>query len=114
MATELRELRRLVGDKMGDMVVLKATHASANATTFRDVVRLADRGDDAPSVLNRLLYFSDGTAANWGHEAAITGFTTATRTITFDPAATANPAVADEVELWATSERIAGGVGSIH
>jgi hypothetical protein len=114
MATELRELRRLVGDKLGDMVVLKATHVSGTTDTVRDTVHLPDRGDDAASIVSRLLYFSRGTGANLQHEAAVTGFAGTTKIITFTPAAPSTPQAGDEVELWAVAEKLPGGVGAIH
>jgi hypothetical protein len=114
MATELRELRRLIGNKLGLVTVLEARYDSESTDTLRDTVKLADRGDDAPSVLNRLLYFSGGTEANWGHEAAITTFNSSTRTVTFDPPAPAMPVTGDEAELWATAETLPDGIGSIH
>lgn len=110
---ELRELRRLIGDKTGDVLVLRATHVSDSATTFHDTAHLGDRGDRAPSIVNRLLYFSDGTAANLQHEAAVTDYTSLDRILTFDPAAPATPQVADVAELWSVSERI-GSIGAIH
>lgn len=100
----LRELRRLVGDKTGFVTVLNLTHVSAGLNTVRDTARLADRENQAASIVNRSLYFSDGTAANWGHVAAVTDFDGATRTITFTPDAAAIPQAGDTVELWPVHE----------
>lgn len=113
MATDRTTLRRAVGDKLGDMLVLQATSASVNATSFADVVHLGDRGDRSPSIVNRIGYLSGGTAANLGHECHITDFTSVDRTLTFAPAAATAPQVDDELELWSTNERI-GSMGAIH
>lgn len=112
MASTLRELRRLVGDVTGDMLLLTATSAGSTST-FADTARLADRGDRAPSIVNRLLYFSEGTAANIGHEAAVTDFASSTRTLTFQPAASSAVAQGDKAELWSVAERV-GSIGTIH
>ena len=88
MGTSLRTLRQLIGVKTGDCYVLRATATSANASSFIDTVRLTDRGDNAPSVVGKILYFSNGTATNLQHEARVTDFAGATQTITFSPAAT--------------------------
>jgi hypothetical protein len=109
----LRELRRLVGDKTGDLLVLRATHVSVSNDTFRDMAHLSDRGDRAPSIVNRLLYFSGGSVDNLQHEAAVTDYASDARTITFDPRAPVPPQVADEVEIWSVNERI-GSISAIH
>lgn len=108
MATDRTTLRRALGDRLGDMVVLTATHASADGSTFRDVVRLADRGDNAPSLVGKIAYLT-----GQGHEARITGFESATRTLTLDPAAPAAPEVGDDLELWSVAERI-GSISTLH
>lgn len=112
MTSTRLELRRLIGDVTGDMTLLSAT-GSGTTTTFPDTARLADRGDRAPSVINRLLYFSGGTSANLGHEAAVTDFTSSTKTITFSPAAPSSVASGDAIELWSAVERI-GSISAIH
>lgn len=109
----LRELRRLVGDKTGDLLLLRATHVSADTTSFRDVVRLSDRGDRAPSIVNRLLYFSEGSASNLRHEASVTDYASALRTLTYDPASTVPPQVDDTAEIWSVNERI-GSISALH
>jgi len=113
MTISRTDLRRAVGDRLGDMIVLQPTHASSDLFSFRDVVRLADRGDNAPSVLNRILYFSGGTASNIGHEARVSGFASSNRTISFTPECTEPVQVDDEIELWNTTERI-GSIGTLH
>ncbi len=113
MATDRTTLRRTIGDRLGDMIVVKATAASTSADTFRDVVNLGDRGDNAPSVVNKIAYISGGTAANLGHEARITAFQGSTSILTFRPAAAAVPALNDEMELWNVTERI-GSMQSLH
>lgn len=111
MSSTWRELRRLIGDVTGDMLLLTATGAG-NTTSFPDTARLADRGDRAPSVINRHLYFSEGTSANIGHEAAVTDFASTTKTLTFEPAAPSSVAQSDVIELWSTVERI-GSISAI-
>ena len=113
MPTNRTVLRRAIGDKLGDMLVLKATANSANASSFIDVVRMGDRGDRAPSIVNRIGYLSGGTAANLGHECRITDFASSARTLTFTPAAATAPQVGDELELWSMTERV-GSIDAIH
>lgn len=112
MASTRRELRRLIGDVTGDLLLLTATSAGTTST-FSDTARLADRGDRAPSVVNRLLYFGEGTSANIGHEAAVTDFASSTRTLTFQPSAPSSVAQSDVIELWSATERI-GSISAIH
>jgi hypothetical protein len=109
----LRDLRRLVGDKTGDVLVLEASSVSASESTFTDAAHLGDRGDRAASIVNKLLYFSEGTADNLQHEAAVTDYTSSSRTLTFDPAAPQIPQEGDVAELWSVAERI-GSIGAIH
>ena len=108
MSTDRTTLRRTIGYRLGDMVLLTATHASAAADELRDVVRLGDRGDNAPSLVNKILYFSGGTADNISHEARVQSFASTSRTLIFTPAADAIPQEGDEVELWSVTERIGG------
>ncbi len=108
MATDRTTLRRAIGRKVGDLLTCKATSNSANASSFTDAVRFGDRADRAPSIVNRIGYFSGGTAANLGHECRITDFTSGgatPRTLTFSPAAPTAPQEDDELELWSTTER---------
>jgi hypothetical protein len=112
MLTSLRTLRQLVGDKTGDVLVLKATHDSENVSSFRDITHLADRGDRAPSIVTKLIYFSDGQELNKGHEAAVQDYASYTRTLTFQPDAPVPPVVGDVAELWSVSERI-GSIGAL-
>lgn len=112
MATELRTLRRLIGDTTGDVLVLKATATSASASVFTDFAHLADRESRAASIIKRLLYFSGGTEANVGWEAAITDYDGLTRTLTFSPAAPTAPQLDDEAELWSVTERT-GSIGAL-
>lgn len=113
MAVTLKEIRRAVGDKTGDLLVLKATATSATAGTFIDTVRLGDRGNNAPSLVNRLGYFSGGTAANLTHEVRTTGFVANTRTLAFTPDATVPPEPDDEMELWSIADRT-GSIDGLH
>lgn len=113
MASTLQELRRLVGDVTGDLLLLRAT-ALGSTTTLIDTARLADRGDRAPSIVNKMLYFgSDADTANLAHEAAVTDFASSTRTLTFAPAAPTAVTSGKYAELWSTAERI-GSISAIH
>jgi hypothetical protein len=112
----LRELRRLVGDTSGDVLVLRATEDSANTTSFTDYAHLGDRGDRSPSIVNRLLYLSEATVdtqANLQHSAAATDFSSLTRTVTFSPGAPLAPKAGDVAELWSVAERI-GSIDALH
>jgi hypothetical protein len=104
VGASLRELRRLVGDKSGFVTVLVVSHDSDSTSTVRDTARLADRENQAASIVNRSLYFSGGTEANWGHVAAVTDFDGTTKTITFSPDAPTTPLTGDTVELWPVHE----------
>lgn len=108
MSTDRTTLRRTLGDRLGDMLVLEATHSSVDAATFRDVVRLGDRGDNAPSIVNKIAYLSGQS-----HEARISAFASSTRTLTFTPDAPVAPVTGDELELWNTTERI-GSISTLH
>ncbi len=113
MSSTRRDLRRLIGDVTGDLLVCTTTSAGTT-TTFSDTARLADRGDRAPSIVNRILYFStDADTLNLGHEAAVTDYASSTRTITFTPAAPTAVTSGKVVELWSVAERI-GSIGAIH
>lgn len=112
MPADRTTLRRAVGDRLGDMVLLEATSVSGSADTFTDVVRLADRGDNAPSIITKIAYFA-GTASQDAHEARITEFDSSSRTLTFDPAADFTPATGQEMELWSVSARV-GSISTIH
>ena len=115
MATDRTTLRRTIGHRLGDMTPLVATHASADAASFRDTVRLADRGDNAPSVKNRIAYFpgTPAPSAQAAHEARVSGFVSTTRLLSFTPDAPFTPGVGQSLELWNTTERI-GSIGALH
>lgn len=113
MAVTLRDLRQLVGIKTGDLLILEATAASADGSSFRDQARLAERGDQAPSIVGKLLYLSEGTAQNLQHEARVTAFASATTSLTIAPAAPLPPQEGDVGELWSVAERI-GTIQHIH
>jgi hypothetical protein len=102
------EIRRAIGDKTGDMMVLTATEDSATVGTITDTVRLGARGDNAPSLINRILY-----VPTVGHEARTTGFQSNTRTLSFSPSLDAALVEGDEAELWSIADRI-GDINTIH
>lgn len=113
MSSTRQELRRLVGDVTGDMLLLTSTSAGA-VNSFSDTARLADRGDRAPSIVNRLLYFSsDADTLNLAHEAAVTDYASSTRTISFAPNAPTAVTSGKVAELWSVAERI-GSIAAIH
>lgn len=113
MSVDRTTLRRAIGDKLGDLLLVEATSASANASSFTDVVHFGDRGDRSPSIVNRIGYVSGGTAANLGHECRITDFKSVDRILTFAPLAPTAPQIGDELELWSVAERI-NSIGAIH
>jgi hypothetical protein len=113
MTVNRTTLRRTLGDRLGDMIVLRATHDSADVDEFRDVVHFGDRGDNAPSLVNKILYFPGLTAGAAGHEARVSSFASTTRTLTFDPPLAAAPVATREAELWSVSERI-GSLETLH
>jgi hypothetical protein len=95
------------------MIVLKATHASASPDTLKDVIRLGDRGDDAPSLMNKILYLTLAADPANGQEARTSAFSSADRTLTFTPPAASVPQEADEAELWSVTQRI-GAIDTLH
>ena len=112
MATSRTTLRRSIGDRLGDMLVLRATSDSSSADTFTDAVNLGDRGDDAPSLVNKIGYFI-ASGETLGEESRITNYASATRTLTLSPELSTTPATGDELELWNTTERV-GSIQTIH
>jgi hypothetical protein len=113
MGTSLKDIRRGIGDKTGDLLVLEATEDAASVRTFTDAVRMGERGDNAPSIMGRIGYFSGGTEANLGHEVRITAFQSNVQTLSFRPDAPSAPVEGDELELWSISDRV-GGIGALH
>jgi hypothetical protein len=105
------EVRRAIGDRTGMMLVLTATHATDGAH-FRDVVRLGEWGDDAPTAIHRTLFISESLPANLGHEARVSSFASTTRTLAFEPTAPAALSVGDEAELWSVSQQVT--IGRLH
>lgn len=112
MGATRKDLRRAVGDKTGEVLVLTATTAGTTST-FTDVVRLLDREDNAVSLVNRLGLFSGGTVENLGHECRVTAFAKTTRTLTFAPESPAAVMAGDELEVWSNWARF-GGVSALH
>ena len=114
MATTSRTtLRRTLMDRLGDGIVLKATHVSASPDTFRDTINLGDRGDNAPSLLNKIAYLTLAAAPTTGYEARITGYDSSDRILTFTPDAGSTLQVDDEMELWSVTERV-GSIATVH
>jgi hypothetical protein len=108
VGTSLQTLRRSVGDTLGDLMVLRATSAGT-ATTFTDVVRMGDRGTNAPTLMNRIGYFPLSQT-----EVRTTAFETGPRTIHFAPGvAPSETEVGREMELWSIADRL-GSLGALH
>lgn len=114
MGATRTDIRRGIGDVLGEMFLYTATAVSADETTFTDATRLMDRENNAPSLLNRIIYFSGGTSGNLGHEARVTSFSrTPAPTLTFTPAAPLPPQEGDEIELWVNWTRF-GSISALH
>lgn len=92
--------------------MLTATDVGS-ASAFVDAVHLIDREDNAPSLVNRIGYFSAGTVENLGHECRITGFNKSTRALTFAPNLPTTPQPGDQMELWSNWQRF-GGIDAVH
>jgi len=112
VAVSRTTIRRAIGNRTGDLVIL-SNEGSAHEAEIIDSVHLGDRGNNAPSLMNRIVYFSGGTVANLGHEARSISFDANRRALGFAPAAPAIPAVGDTVELWTIADR-AGGITTLH
>lgn len=112
MGVNRTEIRRAIGDITGDLFVVQAT-APGDEDTFPDAVRLIDREDNAPSLMNRQMYFATGTIAVTGHEARVTQFDRQNATLTFSPPAPNAVTVNLEAELWSNWTRY-GGISAIH
>src|SRR5689334_2847087 len=95
MAT-LRELRRAVGARLSDLIVVVAT-ADGSDGVFRDANRLLG-GDNA--YRGRWLYFTDGTPANVGESRKVTSSTSSGGVLNLTPSLPAATAEGDEAELW--------------
>jgi hypothetical protein len=108
MSATRTEIRRAIGDKTGDMMVLTATEDSATTGTITDTVRMGARGDNAPSLINRILY-----VPSQEHEARTTGFQSNTKTLSFSPVLDTALVEGEEAELWSIADRI-GDIGTIH
>lgn len=112
MGSTRLELRRAVGTTAGETLVLTATTAGGTST-FTDIPHLLDRETNAPSLINRIGYFSGGTVENIGHECRITAYNNDTKTLTFEPAAPVATQAGDELEIWSNWQRF-GGIYAIH
>lgn len=112
MGASRKDLRRASGITAGEVLVLTATDAGSTSA-FIDVTHLIDREENAPSLVNRIGYFSGGTADNLGHEVRITGFNKATKALTFEPGVPVTTQPGDQMELWSNWQRF-GGIEAIH
>jgi hypothetical protein len=89
-----RTLRRRIAGRMGDLVMMTATAASASTSTFVDALTV---NIIAENLDGRMIVV--GTGANAGHVARIQSKDNATSTITFTPPATTTFAQGDEIEV---------------
>ena len=78
------------------MLLCVATSAGTT-TTLIDNAQLNTENN---SLLNRVGYFSGGTANNLGKTVRVTGNTKSSQTVTFTPAVPSATATDDELELW--------------
>lgn len=108
MVIDLKTLRRSVGDTLGDLLVLKAT-TSGTETSFTDIVRMGDRGNNAPTLMNRIGYFPLSQT-----EVRTTGFEAGPRTLHFAPGVSLDEtAQGAEMELWSIADRL-GSLSALH
>lgn len=112
MGASRKDLRRAAGTSTGEVLVLTATDVGSTSA-FIDVPHLIDREDNAPSLVNRIGYFSAGTAENLGREVRITGFNKQTKALTFEPGVALPTQPGDQMELWSNWQRF-GGIEAVH
>lgn len=112
MGASRKDLRRAAGTSTGEVLVLTATDVGS-ISAFIDEVHLIDREDNAPSLVNRIGYFSGGTAENLGREVRITAFNKSTKALTFLPEVATTPQPGDQFELWSNWQRF-GGIEAVH
>lgn len=96
--TTLKNLRRLVGQGLGDCVICVATDAG-NDQTFYDDEHL-DGPDNAYKGFD--LYFTGGTVANLAQRRRLTASTQGTGLVTWNRPLPSATAEGDEAELWNT------------
>lgn len=109
MATATRkQLRRRVGDVLGDFKLYTATQAGTT-TTFVDEDRLAVSDNH---LVGRQAYLAAGTAANLGLTRRVAASTQGAASVTFGVALPAATAIGDEMELW--REEWGVGVAEVH
>ena len=98
IAYSLKDIRRAVGLELGDMVVLTAT-AAGTTTSLIDTKNLW-----LPDGVckGRMLYFTDGTAANIGAKKTITGSSQSLGNVSWSVALGTATAANDVGELWNT------------
>lgn len=112
MGASRKDLRRAAGATAGEVLVLTATDAGSTSA-FVDEVHLIDREDNAPSLVNRIGYFSGGTIENLGREVRITAFNKTSKALTFLPAVATTTQPGDQLELWSNWQRF-GGIDAVH
>ena len=89
-----RTLRRRIAGRMGDLVVMTATAASASTSTFVDALTV---NIIAENLDGRMIVVANG--ANAGHVARIQSKDNATSTITFTPPAPTTFSQGNEIEV---------------
>jgi len=96
MAITRAELRRRIGRRMGELIVIRSTLAGSNVT-FIDSFNLAV---EAGSLRGREVVFTAGTAANIGLVRRVEDNSRTATSITITPALSAVTALNDEAELF--------------
>ncbi len=94
--TTRAQLRRDIGDQLGQMRACTAT-AAGTTTTFTDLERLATEDGH---LVDRIAYVVSGTAANVSQQRRVSTNTKSTGTITLARALPAATAIGDVLELW--------------
>lgn len=102
MLTTRRTLRRRVGERVGDMILVVATDASDPSLAI-DAVRL---WHDTKALEGRLAFVSGAAGANAGAVTRVAGNDRTGRSVTFDPPLPESISAGDEIELW--NERAVG------
>lgn len=91
-----KELRRMVGTRLGDLKVLRASADSASPTVFTDTIRLNHSSD---YYAGRIAYFCGGQSALLGVQANVASSSAQSRTLTFAESLPTKPLTGDEVHL---------------
>lgn len=91
-----KELRRMIGTRLGDLKVLRATSDSASPSIFVDGINLIHSSD---FYAGRIAYFCGGQANLLGQQVSVASSSAQNRTLTFNDALPASPLTGDELHL---------------